>query len=68
MLLENEAGKAYISMLTTIYVGASSELNDGTNVENRLLSFCSTTMQNFEVIPFLQYYEHGFLPPLQMSL
>lgn len=49
MHLENEAGRAYLSMLTTLYNSDLSHLSQGADVEARLLSFCSTTMQGFEV-------------------
>ena len=52
--LENESGKAYVPMLTTFHAGNSADVKQAENVEDRLLSLCSTTtytLQSFEAGP-----------------
>lgn len=47
--LENEAGHAYLSMLNTLYLAADEPVQQGIQVEDRLLDLCSATLSRFEV-------------------
>lgn len=47
--LENEAGRAYLSMLHTLYLSAPAEVSRGTDAEARLLTTCSAILDRFEV-------------------
>lgn len=47
--LENEAGNAYLSMLTTLYSTGSTSVKQGANVETRLLELCTASLDSFEV-------------------
>ena len=47
--LENEAGNAYLSMLTTLYSEGLSDVKQAAQVETRLLELCTATLDSFEV-------------------
>ena len=53
--LENEAGSAYLSMLTVLYSDGLLNVKKGADVETRLLELCCTTINSFEVISKLLY-------------
>lgn len=57
--LENEAGNAYLSMLTTLYSEGLSSMREGAHVETRMLEHCSATLTSFEV--------HSTIPLLLLS-
>ena len=47
--LENEAGNAYLSMLSTLYSEGQAAVREGARVETRLLEWCNGTLDSFEV-------------------
>lgn len=47
--LENEAGRAYLSMLTTLYMDGLPSVREAAKTEGRLLQHCSVTLDSFEV-------------------
>lgn len=70
--LENEAGNAYLSMLTTLYSEGQAAMIEGVQIESRLLHLCSAVLDSFEASLLLPadddaFYFRGFIAYYSLS-